>query len=205
MRCSLNSILVDTIWRICVGCAAQDKVCAVVIGDLSPLSTLTQALLLGATPRFNGGGHMNHDLFWKNLKPTKNGGGGAPSGRYPPFLSGRLGKCIRPLAREGGYLVANDSFLHAAYMALSRRADPTMQGAFAQFVLSLASPTFYLDCTLSIFAATPISFVSIDWLQSQRHPSHFHSPYPCFPLAAFVQATLPRRSPARLGHSTISR
>merc|ERR1712093_217669 len=29
---------------------------------------------------FNGGGHINHTLFWENLAPSKNGGGGEPSG-----------------------------------------------------------------------------------------------------------------------------
>lgn len=31
--------------------------------------------------KFNGGGHINHTLFWENLAPSKNGGGGEPTGR----------------------------------------------------------------------------------------------------------------------------
>lgn len=30
--------------------------------------------------KFNGGGHINHSIFWENLAPTNKGGGGAPSG-----------------------------------------------------------------------------------------------------------------------------
>jgi hypothetical protein len=30
--------------------------------------------------RFNGGGHLNHSIFWTNLAPPKQGGGDAPTG-----------------------------------------------------------------------------------------------------------------------------
>lgn len=38
-------------------------------GDLTALIQLQQAI------RFNGGGHVNHSIFWTNLKPQKEGGG----------------------------------------------------------------------------------------------------------------------------------
>lgn len=41
--------------------------------------------------RFNGGGHINHAIFWTNLAPAKNGGGQAPtSGTRVISLSPRL-------------------------------------------------------------------------------------------------------------------
>ena len=43
----------------------------VLTGDVSTIISLAPAL------KFNGGGHLNHSIFWQNLAP---GGGGEPSG-----------------------------------------------------------------------------------------------------------------------------
>lgn len=43
-------------------------------GDLSAHIASQSAI------NFFGGGHINHSLFWENLAPAKNGGGGEPSG-----------------------------------------------------------------------------------------------------------------------------
>lgn len=41
-------------------------------GDVSAIISLAPAL------KFNGGGHLNHSIFWQNLSP---GGGGEPKGQ----------------------------------------------------------------------------------------------------------------------------
>ena len=52
-------------------------------GDLSTMIALQPAI------RFNGGGHLNHSLFWENLAPA--GKGGAPSGDLAEAINSRWG------------------------------------------------------------------------------------------------------------------
>jgi len=47
---------------------------AVKSGDLS------RAIGLQAAIRYNGGGHLNHSLFWLNMAPKSDGGGSLPTG-----------------------------------------------------------------------------------------------------------------------------
>ncbi len=58
---------------------------------------LNGSLALQAALRFNGGGHINHSIFWTNLAPVKQGGGEDPTGRICVVklnFSGELAKAI---------------------------------------------------------------------------------------------------------------
>src|SRR5437763_16059117 len=51
--------------------------------------------------RNNGGGHVNHTLFWQIMAPT---GGGAPTGALADAINGSFGafdKCKEPLKKAG--------------------------------------------------------------------------------------------------------
>ena len=54
-------------------------------GDMAAMIGLQQAI------RFNGGGHVNHSIFWTNLAPPSHGGGGAPSGELSSALIKEFG------------------------------------------------------------------------------------------------------------------
>jgi len=45
--------------------------------------------------RFNGGGHVNHSIFWTNLAPPKSGGGAPPSGTLATALNEQYGNLDR--------------------------------------------------------------------------------------------------------------
>ncbi len=54
-------------------------------GNLSAMIALQQAI------KFNGGGHVNHSIFWTNLAPVSKGGGQLPKGDLLKALETQFG------------------------------------------------------------------------------------------------------------------
>jgi Fe-Mn family superoxide dismutase len=54
-------------------------------GDHAKMIALQPAL------RFNGGGHVNHSIFWTNLAPKSQGGGGEPEGELLSSITEEFG------------------------------------------------------------------------------------------------------------------
>nr|AAL30746.1 superoxide dismutase [Rhodotorula glutinis] len=73
----------------------------------SQAQDIKKQIALQATVKFNGGGHINHTLFWENLAPQSQGGGQFPSsgklhdqvqqdfGGLDGFEEGRQRRCPR--------------------------------------------------------------------------------------------------------------
>ncbi|KAL9255942.1 Superoxide dismutase [Mn], mitochondrial-like protein [Drosera capensis] len=62
---------------------------------------------LQSAVKFNGGGHINHSIFWKNLAPPREGGGEPPSGSLGnaiEFSFGSLEALIQKINAEGAAL-----------------------------------------------------------------------------------------------------
>ncbi|KAG7396448.1 Superoxide dismutase [Mn], mitochondrial [Phytophthora boehmeriae] len=53
--------------------------------DNAKMLTLLPAL------KFNGGGHVNHSIFWTNLAPSSQGGGGEPEGELRKAIDREFG------------------------------------------------------------------------------------------------------------------
>lgn len=54
-------------------------------GDVTAIVQLQQAI------KFNGGGHLNHSIFWENLAPPSKGGGGEPTGELKTLIEAKFG------------------------------------------------------------------------------------------------------------------
>lgn len=52
---------------------------------------LTQQIALQGALKFNGGGHINHTIFWQNLTPKANGGGSLPKGALSSAIAKEFG------------------------------------------------------------------------------------------------------------------
>jgi len=78
---------------------------------------------LQAAIRFNGGGHVNHSIFWQNLAPASAGGGGAPEGTLAEYINKAFGDFdVRLQRRAPAILYAAPSIQSTSTRSLRPRA-----------------------------------------------------------------------------------
>lgn len=68
-------------------------------GDISAMIGLQQAI------RFNGGGHVNHSIFWTNLAPVSKGGGELPQGEFAQAIVAEFGSVESLIEKLSGQAV----------------------------------------------------------------------------------------------------
>ncbi|KAK1349785.1 Superoxide dismutase [Heracleum sosnowskyi] len=70
-------------------------------------SDSTSIAKLHTALKFNGGGHINHSIFWKNLAPVTEGGGEPPKGSFGGAIDSQFGTLealVQKMNAEGAAL-----------------------------------------------------------------------------------------------------
>jgi Fe-Mn family superoxide dismutase len=73
------------------------------LADLEQKSDLPPQIALQSAIKFNGGGHINHSIFWTNLAPPSKGGGKPPEGSLAAAITqdfGSLDKFIEQMSAK---------------------------------------------------------------------------------------------------------
>lgn len=73
------------------------------LAEAEQKNDLSTQIALQSAIKFNGGGHLNHSIFWTNLAPANQGGGVAPEGALAEAIQkefGSLDKLIETLSSK---------------------------------------------------------------------------------------------------------
>ncbi len=69
-------------------------------------SDVAQMIALQAAIKFNGGGHVNHSIFWTNLAPVSKGGGTPPKGELADAINKTFGSIDQFIEKFSALTVA---------------------------------------------------------------------------------------------------
>mmetsp|Transcript_148887 Transcript_148887/g.211449 ORF Transcript_148887/g.211449 Transcript_148887/m.211449 type:complete len:226 (-) Transcript_148887:99-776(-) len=61
------------------------------LAEAAATGDVTKSIALQGAIKFNGGGHLNHSIFWQNLAPPSKGGGGEPEGDLLAAINAEFG------------------------------------------------------------------------------------------------------------------
>jgi Fe-Mn family superoxide dismutase len=77
--------------------------------------------------RFNGGGHINHSVFWTNLAPQKDGGGTPPQGDLLEALTKQFGsfEAFKTRLSNDAIAIQGSGWGWLGYCPVNKRIDIT--------------------------------------------------------------------------------
>lgn len=118
--------------------------------DISTMLSLQQAI------KFNGGGHVNHSIFWTNLAPKNNGGGTPPTGSLADAIQkefGSLDKLIEQLSAKAvalqgsgwAWLGFNKSLNHLEIITCDNQDALTTKGLIPLLGIDVWEHAYYLQ------------------------------------------------------------
>ncbi|KAN0033038.1 hypothetical protein ACTA71_011245 [Dictyostelium dimigraforme] len=131
----------------------------IALDKLSSASTakdVAQMIALQSQIKFNGGGHVNHSIFWTNLAPKNQDGGVAPSGPLADAINkqyGSIEKLIEKMSAETtaiqgsgwgwlGYDKANDRLV----IQTQQNQDPLSVSGYVPLLgIDVWEHAYYLD------------------------------------------------------------
>jgi len=119
-------------------------------GELAAMIALQQTI------KFNGGGHVNHSIFWTNLAPIGKGGGEGPKGELLKAIQlefGSLDECIKKfstatVAVQGsgwGWLGLDKASGKLAIATCSNQDPLSMQGLVPLLGIDVWEHAYYLQ------------------------------------------------------------
>lgn len=76
------------------------------LADAEAKNDLPAQIGLQSAIKFNGGGHINHSIFWTNLAPTSKGGGTPPDGALAKAIAQDFGSVDKLIEQMSAKAVA---------------------------------------------------------------------------------------------------
>jgi Fe-Mn family superoxide dismutase len=91
----------------------------------SAAGNVAEMIALQPALRFNGGGHVNHSIFWENLAPAGRGGGGEPTGDLARLVTERFGSfaALKAAMNAGGAGVQGSGWVWLGYNKATAKVE----------------------------------------------------------------------------------
>lgn len=126
------------------------------LADLEKKNDLPAIVALQSAIKFNGGGHINHSIFWTNLAPKNAGGGEAPLGPLADAIKrdfGGLDKLIehfsaKAVAIQGsgwGWLGYNKTTGHLEVITCENQDPLSTKGLIPLLGVDVWEHAYYLQ------------------------------------------------------------